>query len=239
MNLKQRMDQFIKINIGNAVVEIKMTKFGILIIGLIILILVNIALGEFARKNRELKKEKAETQRVLKELEKRDKELKDLREFKKLMDAIKDLSRGEMKQKDRIELSKVIYKESKKYKYDWRMIVAVIAVESDFDRLMVTNNSYGLMQVRFMTGQETGNLIGLKLSNEEELHGITKNVTLGSFYLLEQIMKFRGVREGLIAYNMGPNKLRKLYKQIGSKKLETAYVRVVFKYYDYLKENYG
>jgi hypothetical protein len=233
------MDRFIKINIGNAVVEIKMTKFGTLIIGIIILIIVNIVLGEFARKNRELKKEKAETQRVIKELEKRDKELKDLREFKKLMDAIKDLSRGEMKDKERLELSKVIYRESTKYKYDWRMIVAVIAVESDFDRLMVTNNSYGLMQVRFMTGQESGSHIGLKLHNEEELHGITKNVRLGSFYLLKQIMIFGGVREGLVAYNMGPNKLRKIYKRIGSKKLETAYVRVVFRYYNYLRKNYG
>lgn len=239
MNLRQRIDQFIKINIGNAVVEIKMTKFGTLIAAVLIIIMINIVIGEFARKNRELRKEKLETQRIMKELEKRDKELKDLRELKKLMDAIKDLSRGEMKEKDRIELSKVIYRESKRYKYDWRMIVSVIAVESDFDRLMVTNRSYGLMQVRFMTGQETGNLIGVSLSDEQELHGITKNVKLGSFYLLEQIMKFGGVKKGLMAYNMGPNKLRKIYKKIGSKNLETAYVRVVYKYYNYLKKNYG
>ena len=181
MNLRQRMDQFIKINIGNAVLEVRMTKFGIIILGLLIILIINILLGEFAIKNRELKKEKAEIQRIKKVLEKRDKELKELREFKKLMDAIKDLSKGEMKEKDIIELARTVYKESKKYNYDWRMILAVITVESDFDKFMITSNSYGLMQVRFMTGQETGSKIGVKLSNQEELHGITKNVKLGSF----------------------------------------------------------
>ncbi len=239
MNLRQRMDQFIKINIGNAVLEVRMTKFGIIILGLLIILIINILLGEFAIKNRELKKEKAEIQRIKKVLEKRDKELKELREFKKLMDAIKDLSKGEMKEKDIIELARTVYKESKKYNYDWRMILAVITVESDFDKFMITSNSYGLMQVRFMTGQETGSKIGVKLSNQEELHGITKNVKLGSFYLLEQIVKFGGVKAGLMAYNMGPNKLKKIYKKIGSKNLETAYVRVVYKHYNYLKNIYG
>lgn len=237
--LSEKIKEFIKITLGNTAVTIEITKFGIIIIGLIILIVVNIVLGEFAIKNRELKKEKTRIQQLEQEIQKKDKELDELKEFRQLMKAIKDISRGKMDRKEVEITAKTLYKESQKYKMDWRMITSVIMVESDFDRLLVDNNSYGLMQIRFMTGQEIGDKIGVNLTSEDELHSIRKNVQLGSFYLFEQIVKFGSIKKGLMAYNMGPNKFRNLYKKIGSKKLETAYVRVVFRHYNYLKKHYG
>ncbi len=237
-NFKARIEDFIKVSMGNTAVTVEMTKFGTIIIGLIILIVINILLGEFAIKNRELKKEKSRVLKLEEDLKKRDKELEELREFRQLMKAIKDISRGKMNENEVKIMAQTLYKASKNYKMDWRMITAVVMVESDFDRLLEYNNSYGLMQIRFMTGQEIGGRIGVDLASEQELHGIKKNLELGSFYLFEQIVKFGDIKKGLMAYNMGPNKLRSIYKKIGSKKLETAYVRVVFKHYNNLKKNY-
>ena len=92
-NFKARIEDFIKVSMGNTAVTVEMTKFGTIIIGLIILIVINILLGEFAIKNRELKKEKSRVLKLEEDLKKRDKELEELREFRQLMKAIKDISR--------------------------------------------------------------------------------------------------------------------------------------------------
>lgn len=173
------------------------------------------------------------------ELRKKDEELNELKEFKKLIDAIKDLSRRVLNKDERAELAKVIYNESEKYKYNWRMIMAVIMTESTFRaRLESSDPSYGLMQIKYMTAQEVGTKIGVKVEDKYELYNITKNVVIGGFYLFEQILRFKDVKKGIVAYNLGPTKTAEINKAKKGDKIETDYLKKVLNNYNYLKQRY-
>lgn len=240
---KEFFKDFMFISAGNGL-TLRLSKFATFIVFLLIFIVgmgaANLVIKEISQRNIEIEKHRSKIKKLEKNIHNKEVELEELKEFKELMDAIKNLSRRILDKKEQEDLAKVIYTESQKYKYNWKMILSVIMTESNFRaRLRSSDPSYGLMQIKYRTAKEAGKKIGVKLKNKYELYNIEKNVSIGSFYLFEQIMKFGDVKKGIVAYNLGPTKTKKINDRKGGKEITTAYLKKVLNNYNYLKESFN
>lgn len=243
MRMKELINQFMVVNAGRAGINIKLSKFGVMIIALfmifIFVIASNIVIREISQRNRAIEKHRVKIDRLKKDIEKRDRELEELKEFKQLMEAVKDLSKRVLNNKEQKELAKSIYFTSLKYKYNWRTIMAVIMTESNFRAKLASRDpSYGLMQIKLRTAREAGKKIGVDINSKYSLYSIDKNVLIGSFYLFEQIIAFKDVKKAIVAYNLGPTKTRRITRKKVDGKIETNYLIKVSRNYNYLKEYY-
>ncbi|MCK5573711.1 MAG: transglycosylase SLT domain-containing protein [Bacteroidetes bacterium] len=99
----------------------------------------------------------------------------------------------------------VIKAYSKRYGFDWRLILAVIRQESRFSPNAVSHKgAYGLMQIMPVTGKEVSRVLGIKNITlpKNNIHG-------GIFYLRTLYNRFEAAEEAerlklsLAAYNAG------------------------------------
>lgn len=125
------------------------------------------------------------------------------------------------------ELIDYIWEMSKKYSIEYELIVAVIAIESNFDVDAKSKTSdYGLMQIN------KSNYRWLK-----EQYGFTdftdpyQNIEAGCIILKDCIENMADYHQALMGYNMGQARAKNLIKQ-GS--YSSKYSRkVMAKYYEY------
>jgi len=88
---------------------------------------------------------------------------------------------------------------SNRYKIDYRLIHAVIAQESAYNRFAVSwAGAQGLMQLMPATARE------LRVSNS---FSEAQNIDGGTRYLIEQLHRFGSVKRALQAYNCGPDRV--------------------------------
>jgi membrane-bound lytic murein transglycosylase F len=102
-----------------------------------------------------------------------------------------------------------IQKHSAKYGLDWRLVLAVMKQESNFNRRAVSRRgAYGLMQVMPATGNEVATKLGF-----EDLQHPHRNIKGGVFYLSKLFGLFEGAKEGdrirlaVASYNAGPSRI--------------------------------
>jgi soluble lytic murein transglycosylase-like protein len=124
--------------------------------------------------------------------------------------------------------AKIINRESKRYGYDWRLLVAMIMVESSFDSTVVSSEgAVGLMQVRPPTGRYVAEELGMKYSTHLLADPAT-NIRLGTHYLSIMQKELGSVEGALQAYWLGPTTVR-------SRDSRRAYVDNVMGYYAKLR----
>ena len=132
-----------------------------------------------------------------------------------------------MKEEEAIITALSIYKASEETKLSWRVISALIMIESSYRADIISGDpSYGLMQLKLPTANYIAQKIGQNPLNEKEILDISKNVEFGSRYLLSQVVNFLSLSEGIMAYNFGGGRLRQLKKQKQTK-FESTYLRKI------------
>ena len=162
--------------------------------------------------------------------------LSEMEEKLKIFQVIEDFQIGFTEQ-ERAGLANVIFDESRKYNYDPLLVMAVILTESTFKKGQVSHvGARGIMQVMPSTGQDLAMRSGMKWIGSEQLFDPTTNVKLGTLHLFEQILKFKDVKKGIIAYNLGEARLRG--KLRANKPLPNQYFRKIWENYNMLKEKY-
>ncbi len=112
--------------------------------------------------------------------------------------------------------------------YDKKMIMAVIAVESEGrSDAQSHKGAQGLMQLMPLTAKS----LGVKDAKEP-----FQNILAGTKYLkqLETIYGFRSTQEAIVAYNMGPSRAKRWLSQYSAN--EYGYVQKVMYIYDILEE---
>ncbi|TDT70619.1 soluble lytic murein transglycosylase [Hypnocyclicus thermotrophus] len=243
--------KFVKKNEKNIVFEIGFSKFSFITLVLIIVLGVFLVISEIAQRNREIEKHRKNIEKLQNEIiekleiieeknriiNKKDEEIEDLKEYKNILDAVKELSYNKLDKKEQLKLSRAIYDTSQKYRYDWRIPVAFIMTESSFRANIISGDpSYGLMQIKYTTAKAIAKKMGEDVKNKKELFDVEKNVEIGTTYLLEQIMYFKDIKKAIIAYNLGPTKTKRLEKKYGD--FETEYLKKIYKNYNYLKNKY-
>ncbi len=126
--------------------------------------------------------------------------------------------------------AKVIVAESERYGMDPWLVVGVIRVESRFNNFAISNkNARGLMQIRPFVAEELAEDLGVEWSGADSLYNPVKNVKLGVFYLAVLQRRFGGnLERSLMAYNMGPNRVREWLKE--GRELPTGYAELAREY---------
>jgi membrane-bound lytic murein transglycosylase F len=103
-----------------------------------------------------------------------------------------------------------IYKYSKRYGFDWKLILSIIKQESNFDMVAESKKgAFGLMQIMPSTGRALANELNLK-----EVISPKNNISAGVYYLWKLSESFEKADEDnkikltLAAYNCGLLRVR-------------------------------
>ncbi|MDD4052894.1 MAG: lytic transglycosylase domain-containing protein [candidate division Zixibacteria bacterium] len=160
----------------------------------------------------------------------------EMEEKLKILQVIEDFQIGFTDDEKR-DLAGVIFDESAKYGYDPLLVMAVILTESSFTKGQVSENgALGVMQLMPSVGTELASRSGLASDGAPALFDPVTNVRLGTLHLFEQILKFRDVKKGIIAYNVGETRLRERLRD--NRPLPKRFFQTIWQNYTMLKEKY-
>lgn len=137
---------------------------------------------------------------------------------------------------DRIKaIASSVYEESKRYDMDYRLVLAVMKVESNFKNEAISRDgARGLMQIRPSSARAIARESGVDVKGAKCLHEPEKNIKIGVSYLSKLRDMFDNIVSALHAYNAGPAKVRKADSGEGAK--TTAFTRKVMGEYRRLAE---
>ena len=134
-------------------------------------------------------------------------------------------------ERERVELTQAIIRESRAHDLDPDLVIAVIEVESAGYHLAVSRvGAMGLMQIVPATGKEFAGKLGIEWMGEDTLFDPIINVRLGTAYLRELADRYGDVSVALAAYNWGPGRIDRRLRR-GSK-VPSAYIKQVMRAYE-------
>lgn len=107
------------------------------------------------------------------------------------------------------EISSVLYATSREYGIDYRLILALMKVESNFQHDAVSPmGARGLLQVKPSFAKFVAQDIGIKWDGDQTVDDPGNNIRIGVRVLSELVHRFYDVTIALRAYNMGPGRTR-------------------------------
>jgi len=108
-----------------------------------------------------------------------------------------------------------VYEESRLYDLDYRLVLAIIKVESNF-RFNVTSRAgaKGLMQIKPSLAKFISRTVGIEYKTPKDLHEPDNNIKLGTYHISKLMEDFDNVHAALHAYNVGEkNAQRRIRKE--------------------------
>ena len=103
-----------------------------------------------------------------------------------------------------------VYEESQKYDIDYRLILAVMKVESNFKNDAVSRKgARGLLQIKPSLARHISRTSDISVKSAKCLHEPEKNIKIGVNYLSRLIERFENIYTALHAYNVGPRKAKR------------------------------
>ncbi len=129
------------------------------------------------------------------------------------------------------KIAQMLINQAQKYDFDPAFILAIIQTESNFNPSAVgTVGEIGLMQIRPETAEWISKKENIKWKGNKSLFDPVQNVKIGIAYIAFLRDHFEGRADKyLSAYNVGPNKLKKL---VGNDSLPRKYSTKVMKHYE-------
>ncbi|WP_320045710.1 lytic transglycosylase domain-containing protein [uncultured Ilyobacter sp.] len=168
-------------------------------------------------------------------IEKQKNEIEELEEFKLILEKVKEISKGNVDEKEALAVAKALYDVHGETGIGWEILASIIMVESSYRPDIISNDpSYGLMQLTYNVGRDIGKKMDKKKIVKNDLLDIERNIYYGAYYLLKQIIYFSNVSDGIMAYNLGAGRVNKLKDEYRGK-LESKYLKKVKKYYRGIK----
>ena len=123
-----------------------------------------------------------------------------------------------------------VYKESRQYDLDYRLALAVIKAESNFQQHAVSNKgARGLMQIKPSLAKYIAKDAGVKYKGDGYLDQPEKNIKLGVYHLARLVEDFKNLPTALHAYNAGETRVR---ARTSKKEPKTAYTKQVMEEYE-------
>lgn len=137
---------------------------------------------------------------------------------------------------DRIKIiANSVYEESRKYDLDYRLVLAIMKVESNFKNEAVSRRgARGLMQINPSSARMIARDSGVEVKGAKCLHEPEKNIKMGVSYLSKLHAMFENMVSALHAYNAGPGKVKKPASQEMAK--TTSFTRKVMSEYRQITE---
>jgi soluble lytic murein transglycosylase len=117
----------------------------------------------------------------------------------------------ELKGKELRIISEMVYKESKRYKIDYRLVLALMKIESNFRCEAVSRKgARGLLQVNPSLARHISEDAGIKWRGAKTLHEPETNIRIGVHFFSRLIGDFQNTNMALHAYHVGPTRLREI-----------------------------
>jgi soluble lytic murein transglycosylase len=112
-------------------------------------------------------------------------------------------------------MATTVYEESELYELDYRLILAVMKVESNFRNEVVSSRgARGLMQIKPALAKYIAKDAGVSWRDNNCLSEPEKNIKLGVYHLSQLMDDFKDMAVALHAYNTGPAKVKgKLFQE--------------------------
>lgn len=103
-----------------------------------------------------------------------------------------------------------VYEESQRYDIDYRLILAVMKVESNFRNDAISRKgARGLLQIKPSLARHISRTSEISVKSAKCLHEPEKNIKIGVNYLSRLIERFENIYTALHAYNVGPRKVKR------------------------------
>jgi len=113
-----------------------------------------------------------------------------------------------------LETARSIYKVSKQYGIDYRLMLAIIKIESNFKHNVVSpKGARGLLQIKPSLAKFIAKDAGVLWKGIKTLDEPEKNIRIGVFFFSRLLEDFDNIYLALNAYNMGPTKLKNILKE--------------------------
>jgi soluble lytic murein transglycosylase len=128
------------------------------------------------------------------------------------------------------ELAEVIFEEANRFNHDPKFILALIAIESEFQNWSVSEKgAKGLMQIMPYVAESVAQDLGIEWSGDRTLFNPYLNIKIGIYYLSRLILDFKDIRIALTAYNYGPTYVKGLIDR--KEKIPSNYYRKILTAY--------
>ena len=128
-------------------------------------------------------------------------------------------------------ISEMVYKESMRYKVDYRLVLALMKIESNFRHDAVSKKgARGLLQVKPSLAKFIAEDMGIGWRGTKTLDEPETNIKFGVHFFSKLINDFQNTNMALHAYHVGPTRLRQIL--INKKIPQKRYVNLVLDEYD-------
>ncbi len=116
-------------------------------------------------------------------------------------------------------ISRSVYEESEHHKIDYRLVLALMKIESNFKHDAVSSKgARGLLQVKPSVAKYIADDVGVKWTGHNTLDKPDSNIKIGIHFFSILLKDFPDINVALKAYNMGPTRVRKLPEERIQKK---------------------
>jgi len=128
-------------------------------------------------------------------------------------------------------IAEIVYEESSKKKIDYRLVLAIMKIESNFRQDAVSKRgARGLLQVKPSHAKYIAQDVGIHWKDDTTLNEPDKNIKIGVHFFSQLLEDFENVHMALHAYHVGPTKLREIVAR--KKKPEKRFLNLVLDEYD-------
>jgi soluble lytic murein transglycosylase len=138
---------------------------------------------------------------------------------------------GPGREKQWESLAKTLCEESERYAVDYRMVMAIMKVESNFRfKAASRDGARGIMQLKVPLAKSMARVTGEPYRGRADLFDPHKNIKWGICHLSRLAKDYSSAEAVLYAYNVGCGRAKRTISRNGKPK--TAFVRRVMKEYD-------
>jgi soluble lytic murein transglycosylase len=167
------------------------------------------------------------------ESERQQAEIAQLRERLRILEAIEG-SQTRLTPDEQTRLARQVFDDSRRYRIDPLLLVAMIKVESDFAvRSVSSMGARGLLQLLPSTGRAVAAQLGQAWPGDDGLFDPELNLRLAATHLSGLVTEFGSVEMALVAYNHGEGAVRARLST--GEPLPMAYVHRVLATYHWLQ----
>lgn len=128
-------------------------------------------------------------------------------------------------------IAEIVYDESSKKNVDYRLVLAIMKIESNFRQDAVSRKgARGLLQVKPSHAKYIAQDVGIRWKGDTTLDEPDKNIKIGVHFFSQLIESFENINLALHAYHVGPTKLKEIVAD--KKKPQKRYLNLVLDEYD-------
>ena len=126
--------------------------------------------------------------------------------------------------------AETLYEESRRKRIDYRLVLAVMKVESNFQHDAVSDmGARGLLQLKPSLAKFIAKDAGIQWRGAKTLDEPAKNIKLGIYHLSSLLDDFESLNLALHAYHVGPTRLKEILSE--QHKPDRRFLNLVLKEY--------